>query len=58
MPVYPVAVLSHAEPAPESCFPPIPDFPNKRVLQFDFDVLDLSRLDARKFCILNLLIEP
>jgi hypothetical protein len=46
LPVYPVAILSHAEPATEDLFPLKLDFPNKRVLNFDFDVLDLRRLDA------------
>ncbi len=46
MPVYPVAVLSHDETIPENCFPLVSEFPNKRVLQFDFDVLDLRHLEA------------
>ena len=49
MPVYPVAVLSHTEPAPSGSSPLVTDFPNKRVLLFDFDVIDLGRLQASDF---------
>jgi hypothetical protein len=49
LPVYPVAVLSHREGAGASCAPLRLDFPNKRVLHFDFDLIDLARLDAHAF---------
>jgi hypothetical protein len=49
LPVYPIAVLSYPEPDPRSRVPLLVDFPNKRVLAFDFDVIDLARLDARAF---------
>ena len=49
LPVYPVAVLSHAEPAGERFVPLLSVFPNKRVLEFDFDVIDLARFNARDF---------
>jgi hypothetical protein len=49
MPVYPVAVLSYDETSPENLCPLTAEFPNKRILQFDFDVLDLKRLKAREF---------
>ncbi len=49
LPVYPVVVLSHAD-RPVGEWPPLRlDFPNRRVLEFDFDVIDLARLDARQF---------
>jgi len=46
LPVYPVAVLTHRAPPPGHLSPVEVDFPNKRVLSFDFDVIDLVRLDA------------
>ena len=49
LPVYPVAVLSHAKPAGKQSSPLRAQFPNKRVLEFDFDVIDLARLEARTF---------
>ena len=49
LPVYPVAVLSHAKPAGKQSLPLRAQFPNKRVLEFDFDVIDLARLEARTF---------
>lgn len=49
IPVYPIAVLSHEEPDSRSRVPLLVDFPNKRVLEFDYDVVDLGRLDARMF---------
>jgi hypothetical protein len=49
LPVYPVAVLSHPEVPGKGCLPLQVDFPNKRILEFDFDLIDLARLDARVF---------
>jgi len=46
LPVYPVAVLSHAEPAGDPPSPICVDFPNGRVLMFRFEVIDLARMDA------------
>ena len=46
LPVYPIAVLSHKDASPFRPSPLAVDFPNKRVLVFDFDVIDLARLDA------------
>jgi hypothetical protein len=46
LPVYPIAVLSHAESGPANLTPLRLDFPNRRVLEFDFDVVDLGRMDA------------
>jgi predicted transposase YdaD len=49
MPVYPIAVLSY-KPATSLSFAPLElDFPNKRVLHFDFDVIDLPRMKAGAF---------
>jgi hypothetical protein len=49
LPVYPVVVLSHPALPGKGCLPLHVDFPNKRVLEFDFDLIDLARLDARLF---------
>jgi hypothetical protein len=49
LPVYPVAVLSHAEKPGAGSAPLQVDFPDKRVLEFNFEVIDLARLDARAF---------
>lgn len=49
LPVYPIAVLSYPEPGLVNGPPLLLHFPNKRVLDFDFDVIDLGRLDARLF---------
>lgn len=50
LPVYPVAVLSHAARLCTRSAPPLRvNFPDKRVLDFNFGVIDLARLDARKF---------
>ena len=46
LPVYPVAVLTHRAPPKTPLSPVDVSFPNKRVLSFDFDVVDLGRLDA------------
>jgi hypothetical protein len=49
LPVYPIAVLSYKH-TPEANFPPLSvSFPNKRVLQFDFDVIDLSKMEAERY---------
>jgi hypothetical protein len=49
LPVYPIAVLSHQRPAPVSSYPLRVHFPNKRVLEFDFDVIDLFRMNAESY---------
>ena len=49
LPVYPIAVLTHSGRSPCRTAPLLVTFPNKRVLEFDFDIVDLSRLDARAF---------
>jgi len=49
IPVYPVAVLSHKEPAQIHLTPMCVDFPNGRVLQFKFDVIDLGRMQAESY---------
>jgi hypothetical protein len=49
LPVYPVAVLSHREPARISLSPVYVDFPNGRVLMFKFDVIDLAAMDAERY---------
>jgi hypothetical protein len=49
LPVYPIAVLSYPNSQRENRGRLVLDFPNKRVLDFDFDIIDLARLDARVF---------
>jgi hypothetical protein len=49
LPVYPIAVLSHNQATPGLPPPLEIRFPNKRVLQFDFDVIDLPRMEARSY---------
>jgi hypothetical protein len=49
LPVYPIAVLSHRRVAEPASAPLTVNFPNKRVLEFDFDVIDLGRLDAEAY---------
>jgi hypothetical protein len=47
MPVYPIAVISYGQ---ETRLAPAPldlSFPNKKVLHFDFDVIDLPRMEAQ-----------
>ena len=46
LPVYPVAVLSYRRATPSEFSHLAVDFPNKRVLCFDFDVIDPARMDA------------
>jgi len=49
LPVYPIAVLSGRGSNAAQTKPLTVDFPNKRVLQFDFDVIDLRRMDAELY---------
>ncbi len=49
IPVYPIAVLSHKQAVPLSLAPLELNFPNKKVLHFDFDVIDLPRMEAQSF---------
>jgi hypothetical protein len=46
LPVYPIAVLSHKTRGAGRQLPLCVDFPNKQVLRFEFDVIDLARMDA------------
>ena len=46
LPVYPIAVLSCKQPATGSSPPLEVRFPNKRILQFEFEVIDLPKMDA------------
>jgi hypothetical protein len=47
LPVYPIAVLTHHGPVPVS--PLTFDFPNKMLLRFNFDVIDLRHMDAEPY---------
>ena len=49
LPVYPIAVLSYRRAAAPDPAQLAVDFPNKRVLCFDFDVIDLHRMDAAAY---------
>jgi hypothetical protein len=49
LPVYPIAVLSHKKRASGCQLPLRVDFPNKQVLHFEFDVIDLARMDAETY---------
>ena len=49
MPVYPIAVLSYKQATQPLHVPLELCFPNKRVLHFDFDVIDLPRMEAGAF---------
>jgi hypothetical protein len=49
LPVYPIAVLSYPNSQRENRGRLVLDFPNKRVLDFNFDIIDLARLDASVF---------
>jgi hypothetical protein len=49
IPVYPIAVLSHKQPMSFSVAPLELSFPNKKALFFDFDVIDLPRMEARSY---------
>jgi hypothetical protein len=49
IPVYPIAVLSYKHVRPFTRAPLELSFPNKKVLFFDFDVIDLPRMDARSY---------
>jgi hypothetical protein len=48
-PVYPIAVLTHKKPMSFSLAPLELNFPNKKVLFFDFDVIDLPCMEARSY---------
>jgi len=49
LPVYPIAVLSHPQPAGKSPSPITVRFPNKLVLLFDFDVVDLAAMNGESY---------
>jgi len=49
LPVYPIAVLTGPGRAPVHLSPLVVYFPNKKVLHFDFDVLDLPHMNAKTY---------
>jgi hypothetical protein len=49
LPVYPVAVLSYRLSGTERLTPLEVDFPNKSVLRFDFDAIDLAPMDGNAY---------
>ena len=49
LPVYPIAVLSCKQPAPGAGTPLEIRFPNKRILEFYFEVIDLPKMDAGSY---------
>ena len=53
IPVYPVLVLSHGAGIPDIPMPVTMDFPDRRILEFDFPIINLARMDARRFAALH-----
>jgi hypothetical protein len=53
LPVYPIAVLSHKQNIPDPGTPLVIRFPNKRVLEFDFDIIDLPKMEADSYVQMN-----
>ncbi len=49
LPVYPILVVGEREVVLDAALPIVMDFPNKRVLQFDFDVINLPRMKAASY---------
>ncbi len=49
LPVYPIVVLSHPNRRATRWSPLELEFPNKIILRFDFDIVDLTSLDAEAF---------
>ena len=53
MPVYPVLVLSHGAGTLDIPMPVTMDFPDRRILEFNFPVINLTGLDARRYVALR-----
>jgi hypothetical protein len=49
LPVYPIAVLSHRGSARNKLVPLTVQFPNRKILDFDFDVINLGSMDAETY---------
>jgi hypothetical protein len=49
LPVYPIAVLSHKGSRRNKLLPLIVQFPNRKILEFDFDVIHLGAMDAESY---------
>jgi hypothetical protein len=49
LPVYPIAVLSYKGDAVKKIAPLAVQFPNKKILEFDFDVIHLGSMDAEAY---------
>jgi hypothetical protein len=53
MPVYPVLILSHGAGTLDIPMPVTMDFPDRRILEFNFPVINLTGLDARRYAALR-----
>jgi hypothetical protein len=53
MPVYPVLILSHGAGTLDIPMPVTMDFPDRRILEFNFPIINLTRLDARRYAALQ-----
>jgi len=53
MPVYPVLILSHGAGTLDIPMPVTMDFPGRRILEFNFPIINLTRLDARRYAVLR-----
>jgi len=53
MPVYPVLILSHGAGILDIQMPVIMDFPGRRILEFNFPIINLTRLDAEQYAALQ-----
>jgi hypothetical protein len=53
MPVYPVLILSHGAGTLDIPMPVTIDFPDRRILEFNFPIINLTRLDARRYASLR-----
>ena len=49
LPVYPIAVLSHKRVSSGNPVPLTVQFPNNKVLEFDFDVVNLAGMEAKSY---------
>jgi hypothetical protein len=53
MPVYPVLILSHGAGTLDIAMPVTMDFPGRRILEFNFPIINLTHLDARRYAALR-----
>jgi hypothetical protein len=53
MPVYPVLILSHGAGTLDIPMPVTMDFPGRRILEFNFPIINLTHLDAKRYAVLR-----